>query len=203
MGDEGDDVISGGGGDDELFGGSGADRVSGGDGNDTLNGGQYVAGFGSTGDRLDGDAGADRITGRGWLRGGAGDDRLALPGDNGKRQDRLTRLGCGAGADHVDAPGAYVHVPGDCERISGTHVDGSFVTFTRTLAGGRAIRVNGPRCRRRAVVSNHGRTRAFVSAHPSRTWTRVLLARSPLRPTLVTLSRCDGARLVAVVTFGR
>jgi hypothetical protein len=203
MGDEGDDVISGGAGDDELFGGSGADRVSGGDGDDTLNAGPYIASFGWTGDRLAGDAGADVLTGRGRLDGGAGDDRLAMPGDGGRRYDRLAHVTCGPGADHVEGPGAYVHLPGDCERISGVHADGSTVTFVRTRAGGRAISVHGPRCRRRAVVSRGGRTRTFAAARPSRSWTRVLLSRSPLRPTLVTLSRCDGGRLAPVVTFGR
>ena len=200
-GAEGDDVISGGAGDDELFGGSGADRVSGGDGMDTLYGGQYITRFGGSGDRLDGDAGDDVIFGRGRVDGGAGDDRLSLPGDAGKRLDRLTRLVCGADADNVYAPGAHVHVPGDCERITGVSDDGSQVTLTRTAAGGRVLKVQGPRCRRRAVVTSGGRRRAFVAARPSRTWTRVLLARSSPRPALVALTRCDTGRQVPVVTF--
>ena len=200
-GDEGDDVVSGGAGDDELFGGSGADRVSGGDGADSLYGGQYITSFGWTGDRLDGDAGADAIFGRGRVNGGAGDDKIALPGEGGKRMDRLTRLGCGDGADDVDAPGAYVHVPGDCERITGFHSDESAVTLTRTASGGRLIKVRGPRCRRRAVVVSGGRRRTFVAAGPSRSWTRVLLARPSTRPALIMLTRCDTRRLAPAVTF--
>ena len=202
-GDEGDDVVSGGAGDDELFGGTGADRVSGGDGADTIYGGQYITSSGGTGDRLDGGAGGDAIFGRGRIDGGAGDDRLSLPGEGGKRLDRLARLRCGDGADEVDAPGAYVHLPGDCERITGFHADDSEVTLTRTASGGRVISVQGPRCRRRAEVISGGRRRVFVSARPSRTWTRVLLARSSPRPALVTLTSCDTGRLVPAVTFVR
>ena len=202
-GEEGDDVVSAAAGDDELFGGSGADRLSGGDGDDTLYGGQYVASPGWSGDRLAGGAGDDLLTGRGVLRGGDGDDRLSLPGDGGLQLDRLTGLSCGSGADEVDAPGAYVLIPGDCERISGTHADESTVTFTRTAAGGWSLRVHGPRCRRRAVVSSGGRRRAFPTMQPSRTWKRVLIARAPLRPALVSLTRCDTGRVMAVVTLGR
>jgi hypothetical protein len=73
--------------------------------------------------------------------------------------------------------------------------------LTRTAAGGRVIRVQGPRCRRRAVVISGGRRRAFVSAQGSRTWTRVLLARPSARPALIMLTRCDTRRLAPAVTF--
>ena len=124
-----------------------------------------------------------------------------LPGDSGKRLDRLLRLRCGDGADEVDAPGAYVQLRGDCERITGFNADDSEVTLTRTASGGWVIRVQGMRCRRHATVISGGRKRKFVSARSSRTWTRVLLTRSSPRPALVTLTRCDTGRQIPIVTF--
>lgn len=110
LGGDGANRLAGRGGDDRLEGGLGDDVLDGGDGDDRLydpgRRGRNVVLGGAGGDRID-------IFGGGLVRGGAGDDVIAVTPEV---HDGALRVRCGAGEDVAQAA-AGVSIAADCEWL--------------------------------------------------------------------------------------